>query len=541
MRQNWFPRWIQQSKYFILILSLGIMCWSFSFDLSKLFQKSNSLPFSTAQDLQITQTRQLASLSKSAKDIEETEYRFLQGLSDQDIMKKLRDNRHQWLISREDYAANIETVKFIDRKTQKKLPKKFSGNPVFRLFEDLTEKTASVQYEDRIACDSGRLFYDEQITKYPQIKPLLAPRTPSSNQFSQQCITYSMREFQVPKNNYAVCPASSGPAQVPGSKPCITPPLVNLTYNAYMDMTSCLGINPKRLMPKIDFESGYFLNAFGPEKEGGIGQLTRVGLMEVNRHYDRYMQEIQQNSVNQKACERVLAYKDLLGQVPVGSDQRCSVIGLPENPVRNIFYTVLLNRINRDRVKEQFESLKIKEKLERAGLKNPNLDFFEELTALAGYNIGVGTSIRLFNAYLDARIEQQKPITSADFNFYDKTLLTDLDGQNKPAVEIARAYVLSSYIDPLDNEEKVQLKAKRRKDFPRVWARAAQQSFPVYLTLKANGYTGQTLDAFPVYGYPGYLSVIAERNQDIRDLFTNSDLNPDSCTDGEFLKYDQPN
>lgn len=523
-----------------MILSLGVLSWSFSFDLSKFFTNSKALPFA-AEDGDTTQSRQLASVRRNAKAIEETEYRFLQGLSNQEVIKKLRDSRYQWLLNREDYSSNIATVKFIEQKTQKKLPLKFAGNPVFRLFEGLSEKTASVQYEDRIACDSGRNFYDTQISQYPQIKGLLTERTPSSEEFSQQCVLYSMRQYSVPKNNFAVCPAASGPAQVPGSKPCITPPLVNLTYNAYMDMTSCLGINPKHLMPKIDFESGYFLNAFGPEKEGGIGQLTRTALLEVNSQYDRYMQEIQKNTVNQKACERVMAYKDLLVKADVSPEQRCTVIGLPENPIRNIFYTVLLNRINRDKVAEQFAVLRLKEKLQQAGIKNPDLEYFEEMIATAGSNTGVATAIRLFESYLDARIEMNRPVSNKDFSFYDKELMIDLDGLKRTAVEVARAYVLSSYIDPLDTDDQAELKAKRRKDFPRVWLAAAQQSFPVYLTLKANNYTGQTLNAFSLYGYPGYLSLMAERNQQIRDLFSNSDLNPDSCTDGEFLNYDQPN
>ncbi len=540
MRQKWLL-WIQQSKYFILILTLGVLSWSFTFDFTRKLLDPKPLPFSSSNEQTGPRTRQLASIAKSAKDIEATEYRYLQGLTNKEIVKKLRDNRHQWLLNREDYSSSIETIKFIDQKSQKKLPKKFAGNPVFRLFEDLTTKTAAVQYEDRIACDSGRLFYDNQISQYPQIKDLLIERSPSSDAFSQQCVLYSMHAFQVPKSNFAVCPAASGPAQVPGSKPCITPPLVNMTYNAYMDITSCLGINPKHLMPKIDFESGYFLNTFGPEKEGGLGQLTRTALLDVNNQYDHYMQEIQKNMVNQKACERVMAYKDLLTQAAVGSDQRCAVMGLPENPIRNIFYTVLLNRINRDRVNEQFEKLKLKEKLERAGVKNPNIKFFQEMTAMAGYNIGVGHAVRILNSYLDSRIEQNLTVTAQDFNFYNKDQIVDLDGQKKTEVEVARAYVLSSYIDPLENDEKNEIKAKRRKDFPRVWSEALKQSFPVYLTLKANSYTGQSLNAFTIYGYPGYLSLLSERNQGIRELFTNSDLNPDSCTDGEFLNYDQPN
>lgn len=530
--------WIQQSKYFILILSLGVLSWSFSFDLSKVFTRSSQLPFAINEEDGGFQSRQIASLRKSAQAIEETESRFLQGLSNKEVIKKLRDNRYQWLLNREDYSSNIETVKLIQQKMQKKLPQKFAGNPVFRLFEELNEKTASVQYEDRIACDSGRNFYDNQISQYPQIKGLLTERTPSSDEFSQQCVLYSMHQFTVPKNNFAVCPASNGPAQVPGSKPCITPPLVNLTYNAFMDMTSCLGINPKHLMPKIDFESGYFLNAFGSEKEGGIGQLSRTALLDVNSQYDRYIQEIQKNTVNQKACERVMAYKDLLVKADVRPEQRCTVIGLPENPIRNIFYTVLLNRINRDRVAEQFATSKIKEKLEQAGIKNPDLGYFEEMISVAGYNTGVATALRLFETYLDARIEMNLPVTNRDFSFYDQELIVDLDGLKRTAVEVARAYVLSSYIDPLDSDDKAELKAKRRKDFPRVWLAAARQSFPVYLTLKANSYTGQSLNAFSLYGYPGYLSLMAERNQQIRDLFSNSNLNPDSCTDGEFLNYD---
>jgi hypothetical protein len=123
-----------------------------------------------------------------------------------------------------------------------------------------------------------------------------------------------------------------------------------------------------------------------------------------------------------------------------------------------------------------------------------------------------------------------------DFNFHNIVKAIDIDGKEKDVVDIATSYVLSSIVQSKDSPELKQIKIKKRKEFPRLWAEAYKESFPVFLTYQANGYNGKSIQSFPIYGYPGYLSIIVNRNNEIRDLLTNSELNPNSCTLPDFLK-----
>jgi len=338
-----------------------------------------------------------------------------------------------------------------------------------------------------------------------------------------------------------------------------------LTYNAYVDTMECLNLNAKHMMPKVDFESGFFLNSFGINKEAGVGQLTEVALREVNRHFENYMAEVEKAAATKPSCANLIKNKSLLSMAPSGPEQRCSMIGLPENPLRNIFYMGLLNRINMDALSgikfiagqdylqsgqnflpvqnnqnDQFtglfKSYRLKERLEANGIRGFNPHVIKEMLGTLGYHIGVETAVKLLSQYLDERKKHGLHLSANDFNFQSGAKAQDVDGQMKDAVEVATSYVLSSVVNSKDSDDDKKLKAQRRKEFPKKWAKAYLESFPVYLAYKANSYDGNSLLPFALYGYPGYLSVIVHRQSEIQELFANAQLDPNSCTDPEFLK-----
>jgi hypothetical protein len=164
---------------------------------------------------------------------------------------------------------------------------------------------------------------------------------------------------------------------------------------------------------------------------------------------------------------------------------------------------------------------------------------FVEIISMLGYNSGALTAVKILSTYLDKRIEFNLPLTTEDFNFSVNNKVTDIDGKEKNDIEVARLYVLSSFIGARDSTEEKKTKLARRKEFPKLWALAYEKSFPLFATYRANGYEGNSVDPFPIYGFPGYLSVISQRNEDIRELFVNSDLNPDICTPQKFLKVSE--
>jgi hypothetical protein len=190
----------------------------------------------------------------------------------------------------------------------------------------------------------------------------------------------------------------------------------------------------------------------------------------------------------------------------------------------------------RDQFSGLFRTYRIKEKLDRAGLTNSNLHYFKEMLSTLGYHTGVETAVKLLSQYLDQRQENQLSATLADFDFQAGQKSKDVDGQMKDEVDVASAFVLSSVVNSKDSPEEKRMKAKRRKEFPKKWAEAYRESFPVFLALRANSYDGKSLQPYSLYGYPGYLSVLMGRQQQIRDLFVNAELDPNECTDPHFLK-----
>lgn len=532
MNFSWIEKTLNRSGYFVACLILGLISWYPTFNF---VEKSESHKLS----LREIQSIQLSSISQAHRDIASTEYHILQNTSNEDLSKKLEGKRGTWFLKNRDYSQSIEQIQAIEARAQKKIPKRFENNPVFKLFEKLTQDNATTDYEDILVCDTSRQFYELQFDELSDLKNLYRIRPETEGEFSSTCVTYSMRQFNVPTSNYANCSQTTGVAQSPAHKPCVTPRLAHLTYNAYKDVMECLDLDPKKFMAKIDFESGFFLNAYGTDREGGIGQLTRPAIAEVNTYFDQYFAEIEKAAGTKTSCANLLQHKKYLTKAPASNDQRCSMMALPDNPIKNILYMALFNRINIDQIALHFKNYKIKEKLESLGIKNPQISEFVDITSMLGYNSGALTAVKILSTYLDKRIENKLPLTIEDFNFSANNKVLDIDGKEKDEIEVARLYVLSSFIAARDSADVKNVKLARRKEFPKLWALAYEKSFPVFATYRANGYEGNSLDPFPVFGFPGYLSVISQRNEDIRELFVNSHLTPDMCTPEKFLKVSE--
>ena len=62
-------------------------------------------------------------------------------------------------------------------------------------------------------------------------------------------------------------------------QPCVTEEYSTAVYNAFVDVTQCLNIPQKELLPKFFNESGMHINAFGGGKDAGVGQLTEAAIV----------------------------------------------------------------------------------------------------------------------------------------------------------------------------------------------------------------------------------------------------------------------
>ncbi len=510
------------------------------------------------------QKTEMSSLATFA-ELSDTNFNALQLLPDTELLSQLEKSTLQ--MDESPYALNPEQIEMIDQKIYNN-PKYKEDLPVYTQISDDGLKVEFEDAKDPKVCAPARLYYEKQITSSSLLRNMIANKPSESPILPKKCVTHIMNKMSLAKSSTGYCASSSGSVRIPGAKPCVTENLVNMTYNSFVDVMECLNLNPKLFLPKIARESGFLINAYGAGKDGGIGQLTGIAIEAVNNDYAKYLNEIEKAASTKPSCARIMKYKSLLTKASAKPEQRCSMIGLPENPLRNILYLGIFNRANMDHfsgvkfvagqdviehgtvevpvtndAKDEFEGVAkangYKEALEQLGIKEPNMHFFKDVITLASYNMGSPTALRLFSKYLEKRKLAKKPLTSDDFNFNKVRLVKDVygDGTEKNAIDVARSFVMSSFISRKDKAPARAIKLRKRKQLPKEWASSYLKSFPEFLALNANSYDGKQISRYSVYGAPGYVSYVADQNRELREVFTGSGIDPDYCSDPNFLVF----
>lgn len=547
-----FSNWLNHPVYFLFWFFLGAYGLTFSFDCKKCETAKVSQFSSMAED-------------QDVPELADTNFQEMQALSDDQLLNQLEQNSQ--VRTENPYALSLEEIQQIDQEVYPTL----NGSPNDFQYEPIAEDTLKTEVEnpkDAKVCPAPRLFYEKQITSNPKLKELASTREVESKELPRKCLIHVMNKMGLPKVNLGVCAKASGGVKTGGAKPCVSDNLVNLTYNSYVDVMDCLNLKAKTFLPKIARESGFLLNAYGIGKDGGIGQFTKSAIDAVNGEFQNYMTEIEKAAATKPSCARIMKYKPYLTKASSAAEQRCSMIGTPENPLRNILYVGIFNKSNMNRfagskyiagqdyfvrgselvpVKNNstdefdgvFKDNKYKESLVELGFKNPNMHFFKEVLALAGYNMGSPTSIRLFSKYLEKRKQAKKKLIEDDFDFNRIRLAKDTfgDGKEKNVIEIARSFIMSSFISAKDTAASKAAKLKKRKQLPKEWAASYLKSFPEFLTLNANNYDGKQTTAYDVYGAPGYVSYVADKNRELRKTFNSSGIDPNYCSDPDFLTF----
>lgn len=475
-------------------------------------------------------------------------------------------------------------------------------------FATIADEVA-VNYEDVTTCSSGknvnRGSVEAVLVKSAKTNAALAEamseRKNESKKLPRKCVTHVMNKFGASPKSLARCPRGMGtmPSRG-GAKPCVSKNLVNLTYNHFTDVAECLNIEPKNLLPKLSNESGMLINTLGAGWDAGVGQLTQSAIAEINKHYDRYLAEVEKAAIKKPSCARVMQLKGYLTKAKDTLAVRCSFIAPPENPLKNIMYMAIYNRLNIDNllgtkyiagesyitndgdknpmtppqmiavtgtssdrfVSGKFGSNNIQGKFAQLGLVNVNLHNLATMVAFNGYNTGPSTAFNMLNEYLDKRIQAKRMLTEADFDFYNPKMAPDIDGKVKPVTEIARYFVRSAFIKPNDPDAKI--KVQRAKLLPEKIKKSYLLSYPEFLIYNQNNFDSSILnptnlakvnaisdakgkaaerakyERFSVIGAPGYLSHLASKDNALRAAFENSGSDRFYCSDPNFLKIRTP-
>ncbi|MFZ3230600.1 MAG: hypothetical protein WA160_10385 [Pseudobdellovibrio sp.] len=596
--KNLISNWLSNPKYsigyFFFWLFLGFFGWSFSFtpgDLKLNYAKQNVQARNTAS-YQATDSadtdlleQEIAGTEDSSKMNPEEHYNL--------AMKDLEGSAQEFdpeapfvssLSDIENYEMISEGTLDLDQVSLEKHLK----NRKF-VFENVSEGDLAylIEPEDSKTCGDKRNYIENVISKNAVLKDWTKTRTKESELLPRKCIAFAMNSYPEittksaalsfkgrNSSMFAKCPkgSSGGPLlnrgqRVGNASPCVSSNLVNLTYNGYVDVTSCLNIDPKDLLPKIYNESGFFINALGGGMDGGIGQLTKPAIDQVNSVYPKYMEEITKAAAGNPngACARLIKNKIFVTPAKSDVSSRCGLLWPTENPIRNLLYAAILTRYNMkyvsgvsfeagddlivdgavkvkstgtasDELTGKMKEFEIRRKLTALGLKNINLHSFRKMITLAGYNSGIGSAMNAFNSYLDQRIAANQRSKSNKYNLK----LSDFDFiATKDLAKEARKKLMSSFIKPKDLPKDKLEKVKMRKALPGLWASAYAKSFPEFIVYRLNAYKGDSSGNFQIYGFPGYLTALAEKNKFIRDTFNASGVEPNTCSSDQFLNFQE--
>lgn len=479
----------------------------------------------------MNQTQETESSSTAAEslysyelDVESAEF------SDQMIEEKLDEIDTQW----KQESLNEETRKaFVYTPEQMDQDEALTLAPV----EAPSADEALLQYENSATCGSARLSVENKISQNNALKDLRTERT-ESQALPRQCLTYTMNVTNFPKKYYAKCP--NGLKSLPiegGNKPCVTKNLVNITYNSYIDVLQCFGFNPKNIMPKLFNESGFTINTLGAGFDAGVAQFTIVGIDLVNNEYDNYIEEMKKNTATNSACARLVKHLNLLTKASSAKTERCEFIYPEQNPLRSFVYSAILNKINHREIKRRIQAAKIESRIKQLGFENINIDNLTEALALAAYNAGLNPPFDALVQYVEKRERHNLRLSARDFDFYTTRTATDITGEEKDVLAIARSFVLAPFTSPKTAAAKA-LKLKRTKLLQQKIDSSYKLSFPehlIYHQTNLNEIGGKITADFRVYGSPGYINFLAKKNTEIRELFVANGKGANYCSNPNYL------
>lgn len=200
----------------------------------------------------------------------------------------------------------------------------------------------------------------------------------------RECVSFIMQNF-VPLNTKSMAMSqcrnengapllspTKGPDGAGFQPPCVTDAYVNSVYNSLIDVGDCLNIPLKELLPKLYNESGLHVNTLGGGFDAGVGQLTVSALREIFMRFDGetnnpsaldwFVKEMKRSKKD--SCKRIIAEKsaytidipqgrkfcfsgeskDADCYTPWSSSNRCTVMDIPVNPLKNVLYTGIFYR-----------------------------------------------------------------------------------------------------------------------------------------------------------------------------------------------------
>lgn len=259
-----------------------------------------------------------------------------------------------------------------------------------------------VRYE---TCRQTNSYLEPQLallpSEYKQIR-----YNQSDNQLPVQCLQLAQRSFS---GHYGICASENEKPRISVIRPCLSESYVSVTYNAYHDVMDCFNLNPREMFYQIMIESGFHINAINKTGfDSGMAQFTANGIKHVaaNNLIERTRRLMLESS--RASCQRISSIVGAFDIEAFSVQRRCSMISLPKNPYRAMFFGYLHTMLDQIKLEELLSDIP-----ELDGALNERI---RRQMLYLSYNRGMTGVMRLLRGYINSRTELGLEITAEDLD-----------------------------------------------------------------------------------------------------------------------------
>ncbi len=237
---------------------------------------------------------------------------------------------------------------------------------------------------------------------------------PHNNEWTKsipmKCIQFAQNNF---KGNYAKCENENSKPKLTKYKPCESENYSNLVYNAFHDVMDCFNLDPKDFYLQIMIESGFHVNAFNKTgMDSGMAQFTANGIKKViSKNRISRTRDFLLNS-SRPSCARI---SSTIGDFDITSfvvERRCSMISIPQNPYRSMFFNYIHTMLDQIELKMEIEQ----DTSELEPIQNAMTDRIKRQFIYLAYNRGMTGIKRLLTGYIDYKESMGQTITEQDLD-----------------------------------------------------------------------------------------------------------------------------
>lgn len=291
-----------------------------------------------------------------------------------------------------------------------------------------------------VLASASALAYETCTEENSYLENLLPAEDPTQvTTFPQTCVETAHLTL-APRGYYGFCESPVGQPGRTHPRACISGKYVSAIVHALDDVTDCLGYDIRLAFATFNLESALHLNAVGAATDVGIGQLTKTAIDEVTLNALPRARRMAAAS-SKHSCQRILPN---MTEHSSAIGDRCGFMSLPENPVRNLVYSVLLLQQNRRVVNNLWNR-------ESYDLPNVNSERLKALITMLAYNSGPGGIMATLKGY----VQQIGAANLTDYHFHFEG--TDEDGfvryinDNFPSADAGVRKRVSKYIGYIFN------------------------------------------------------------------------------------------